>query len=108
MRDFAVNGIGNLRALGLRMGLATADAVAKFETYERSLELAATVKPIIEIVGTRDRNLADQMRRASASVSLNLSEGAQRIGRDRTNLYLIASGSAAELQTALKLAVCWG
>src|SRR5262245_43886529 len=82
--------------------------MAEFETLERSIELAAAVKAVIEAVEKRDRSLADQIKRASASISLNLSEGAQRVGRDRANLYRVASGSAAELQTAIKIAVAWG
>ena len=82
--------------------------VANFETLERALELTAAVRPVIELVERRDRNLADQIKRASASIPLNLSEGAQRTGKDRENHYRIAAGSAAELQTAIIIGIGWG
>ena len=66
------------------------------------------VRPVIELAEGRDRNLGDQIKRAAASIPLNLSEGAQRTGKDRENHYRIAAGSAAELQTAIIIAVGWG
>jgi len=41
------------------------------------------------------------MRRAGASVLLNIAEGARRMGRDCRQHFLIAAGSNAELRAAL-------
>jgi four helix bundle protein len=79
-----------------------------FVTYEVSLEMVAAIRPILELVGARDRNLADQMRRAASSVPMNLAEGAERAGRDKSHSYRIASGSAKELRAALQIATAWG
>jgi four helix bundle protein len=56
----------------------------------------------------RDPRLATHIRDAGSSVALNLGEGNRREGRDRTHLWRIASGSAEEVRTALRVAVAWG
>jgi four helix bundle protein len=48
-----------------------------------------------------------QIRRASASIALNIAEGAQRSGKDRLQHYRIAAGSAAEVHAALRIAAAW-
>ena len=40
-------------------------------------------------------------------VFINISEGSQRIGRDRQHAYRIAAGSARELRAALRVAQLW-
>jgi four helix bundle protein len=79
----------------------------RFEAYEVALELVAALRPVLVQLGRRDRDLADQMRRAAASVVLNLAEGARRTGRDRLHFYRIAAGSAAEVRAALAVARAW-
>jgi four helix bundle protein len=37
-----------------------------------------------------------------------LSEGSQRAGQDRLQLYRTGAGSAAEVKTQLEIAVAWG
>jgi four helix bundle protein len=80
----------------------------RFEAYEVALELAAALRPVLDQLARRDRDLADQMRRAGSSVALNLAEGARRTGRDRLHFYRIAAGSAAEVRAALAVAQAWG
>jgi four helix bundle protein len=72
------------------------------------MEMAVALRPALEALTRRDRDLEDQMRRAAASVVLNIAEGAQRIGKDRLHHYRIAAGSAAEVRSALGLAKAWG
>jgi four helix bundle protein len=79
-----------------------------FHAHEVSLEMVGAVGPVIEAVARRDRALADQMRRAAASVPLNVAEGSRRAGRDRQHCYRIAAGSADELRSALWVAEKWG
>ena len=46
----------------------------------------------------------DQIRRASLSVALNISEGAGRVtGKDQKRFYAIALGSLRETQTLVKI-----
>ena len=80
----------------------------RFETQEVALEMAAQLRGPLEALGRHDRDLADQVRRAAASVVLNIAEGAGRRGKDRLQHYRIAAGSAGEIAVALRLAVAWG
>ena len=80
----------------------------RFEAYEIALESVAALRPVLDQLARRDRDLADQMRRAASSVALNLAEGARRVGRDRLHFYRIAAGSAAEVRAALAVARAWG
>jgi four helix bundle protein len=59
-------------------------------------------------IARHDRDLADQIRRAASSTALNLAEGAKRTGKDQTHHYRIATGSAAEVRTALLVGAAWG
>ena len=82
--------------------------MAKFETYEVSLNLIPLLRPLVDAIALHDRSLADQIRRAGSSVPLNIAEGARRSGRDRNHSYRIAAGSAAEVRAALAVARGWG
>ncbi len=48
------------------------------------------------------------MRTAVNSVARNVSEGWERIGKDKTNRYRIAAGSAREVKAGLLIADAWG
>ena len=80
----------------------------KFEALDVALQLAQALGAILPSIARHDRDLARQLRRAGTSVGSNLSEGSQRSGRDRLQLYRISGGSAAEVHTQLRLAVAWG
>jgi four helix bundle protein len=79
-----------------------------FVAYEVALELVRELRPIVEIVGHHDSNLADQMKRAATSVVLNLSEGARRVRGNQQRAFEIAHGEARELLGALDCAAAWG
>ncbi|MBL8626385.1 MAG: four helix bundle protein, partial [Myxococcales bacterium] len=64
--------------------------------------------PLVEQIELRDRNLADQLRRAATSTALNTAEGNRRDGRDRAARFRIAAGECAEAATAVQVAVDWG
>ncbi|MBI6545734.1 MAG: four helix bundle protein [Cyanobacteria bacterium NC_groundwater_1444_Ag_S-0.65um_54_12] len=49
------------------------------------------------------RDLADQARRAVASVPLNIAEATGRVGKDRSHHFRIAYGSAQEATVAIQL-----
>jgi four helix bundle protein len=79
-----------------------------FDAEKIALELIGVLRRPLERLERRNRALADQARRAAASVVLNLSEGRRRAGRDRMHFWRIAAGSAAELRSALAIGMAWG
>ena len=79
-----------------------------FDALEVALEMIGEVKKVIAVVLRQDKDLADQMKRALNSISLNVGEGTRRRGGDRLHLWRIADGSANELRVALRAALAWG
>ena len=79
-----------------------------FDAYDRSLQLLRSTAPLIEVLTTRDTDLVKQLRRAGASVALNISEANRRVGKDRPHLFRVALGSAAEVAACLEVAVALG
>jgi four helix bundle protein len=80
----------------------------RFEALEVSIDVVRSLRQPLEILRSRDADLHRQIRRAASSVALNISEGNQRSGKDRVYHFRIARGSAAEVCTALRVAVAWG
>ena len=79
-----------------------------FEALTIAREFIVAVRPLVEDIELRDRNLADQLRRAATSAALNTAEAGRRDGRDRAARYRIAAGECAEAATAVQVAVDWG
>jgi four helix bundle protein len=79
-----------------------------FVALEVALEVIAGLSGVVKQIEGPDRALGDQVKRAASSVALNLAEGAERRGRDRAHSFRIASGSAAEVRAALRVAAAWG
>ena len=79
-----------------------------FHAYEVAIELCRALRKPVALLRTRNRSLADQLQRAATSIPLNVAEGRARSGRDRTQHYRIALGSAAEVGAALDVALAWG
>ena len=75
-----------------------------FDALEMSLTVMEQLAPIESKVRMRRKSLADEIGRAAESVALNISEGRERAGLDRPDLYRKAAGSASELTTALRIA----
>jgi four helix bundle protein len=71
----------------------------------RLIEALSTIVPAIE---RQDRDLADQIRRAATSVSLNLAEGSRSLKGNRQKHFFIAHGSANEVKAGLCVAKAWG
>ena len=69
--------------------------------------LHALRAPITRIEG-RDTDLAKQLRRAAASVALNIAEGSGSQAGTRRQRYLSALGSANEVLACLDVAVALG
>ena len=64
----------------------------------------ARIAPVISQLKRRNRNLADQLDRASSSILLNTSEGAYSLKGNQRARYHSALGSAAETRSCLQLA----
>jgi four helix bundle protein len=79
-----------------------------FDAFDVSLDMIRSLREPLAAVAERDPALAQQLRRAAASVPLNLSEGRRRNGRDRLHLWRIAAGSADEVVASLRVAEAWG
>jgi four helix bundle protein len=73
-----------------------------------SLDLIRRLRSPVSALARRDPSLADQLRRAASSVSLNLAEGSRREGKDRLQHWRIAAGSADEVVAGLRVAEAWG
>ena len=77
--------------------------------YHRALELVALAKSVMDELPSGYGFLADQLRRAAASVPLNFAEGSgKRSPRDRQRYFLIAKGSAYEVAAVLDVAHTFG
>jgi four helix bundle protein len=80
-----------------------------FEALEVAVEMVSVIRPVVEKIQSRKAtDLADQLRRAVESVVLNLGESRWRRGRDRTNRFGYAGGSAEEAKAAVRTAIGWG
>ena len=79
-----------------------------FDTYEVSVQLNRSVRPIVEIVKSKSGELADQLHRAAMSVSLNVAEGSRSFGGNKKKHFAIAQGSAGEVKACVDLAESWG
>ena len=77
----------------------------KLRAWELGMDLAAVSRSFIKRLPFQERDgLADQWRRASYSVPLNIAEGAGRRGANEFRRYLnIAGGSLNEIGAVLEL-----
>lgn len=77
------------------------------KVWHRAIELAVSIYKLTEEnkLIQKDFGLKDQMRRASVSISSNISEG-DELGTDKQSVrhFYIAKGSSAELYTQLMIA----
>ena len=79
-----------------------------FIAYEVSLEVITSLRKVVPQIEAHDRDLADQLKRAASSVTLNLSEGQRLTKGNKPKHYAIAHGSANEVRAALQTALAWG
>ncbi len=80
----------------------------RFDAFEISLCLVRSLRDVLARLETRDTSLTNQIKRAAASVPLNLNEGRRRTGKDRLHFWKIAAGSADEVRAALRVAEAFG
>ena len=75
--------------------------------YEDGLVMLEKLTIEIANIERHDADLARQLRRASASVVLNIAEGSYARGRNRKALYSVALGSAKEVRACLDVAIAF-
>ncbi len=76
-----------------------------FDAYDRSLDMQRALAPLVKLLATHDADLTKQLRRAATSVTLDISEANRRAGKDRSHLFRVALGSAAEVTACIDTAV---
>jgi four helix bundle protein len=76
--------------------------------YDVVLGILADLRPVLDQVAKRDADLCRQLRRASASVALNMAEGSGSRGGNRTLRYHSALGSMRETIACIEVAVAMG
>lgn len=72
--------------------------------YPVVVDWVVDLRPSLEAIGRRDRVLADQLRRSSTSVVLNLAEGMGAVGAVKTNCYRVALREMRESMAAVEVA----
>lgn len=72
--------------------------------YSVILDWIGSLPPYINAIGGCDSSLADQLRRSSTSVALNVAEGMGACGRVKTNCYRIALREMRESVAAIEIA----
>lgn len=80
------------------------------ELLSSVIKTVSEAKPLVDSVQRRDKDLADQIRRALSSIGLNTAEGfgtSARNGNARLR-FESARGSLYEAQTGLQIAIAWG
>lgn len=76
--------------------------------YPVVIEFIAELRPLLAQIERRDRDLGKQLRRAAASVALNLGEGMYSRGELRSARYHTALGSMRECYSCLEVAQAFG
>ncbi len=76
--------------------------------YPVVLGVLKSLQPVLRKIELKDRDLARQLRRCSASVALNLAEGMYSRGGNRNVRYHSALGSARETLACLEVAAAFG
>src|SRR5580704_11836105 len=79
-----------------------------FDAYDNAVEIARAMRPIVDRIREHDRSLADEGKRATQSIGLNVAEAWRRAGRDRAHAFRIALGSAGEARAVVEQADAWG
>jgi len=80
----------------------------ELRVYRDVIEIVRELSGIVRAIEARDADLGRQLRRAAASVALNLAEGEGASGGNRRQRFLSALGSARETMACLEVAGAFG
>ena len=75
--------------------------------HDVAVEAIAVLGPLVSAVGAHDKSLADQLRRAAASILLNIAEAEGSDPGNARARFHNALGSTREVRAALCIAVAW-
>ncbi|HEY4015245.1 MAG TPA: four helix bundle protein [Polyangiaceae bacterium] len=78
------------------------------KVYETMLEVLRMLRPMVAQIEKHDRDLGNQLRRASSSVPLNIAEASGSAGGTRNVRYRTALGSAREVGACIDVALAMG
>ena len=81
---------------------------APFIVLELAIEAIRVLRPTVEAIRRRDKDLGEQLRTALSSVALNIAEGNHSQGGHRIARFATAAGSCSEARAALRVAGAWG
>jgi four helix bundle protein len=76
--------------------------------YDVMIEVLRELRPVLVQIERHDRDLGSQLRRAAASVALNMAEASGSRGGTRTMRYRTALGSATETGACIDVAMALG
>ena len=79
-----------------------------FDAYDNAVAISVAMREVVRVIKTHDPDLADQTKRATQSIGLNVAEARKRTGRDRLHQFKVALGSACEARSAMHQAEAWG
>ena len=79
-----------------------------FDTYRVALTLNVEMMRVIDLIRPHHAELANQIKRATCSIVLNVAEGAAQSGGHRAQRYETAHGSAREVRAGLEVAIAMG
>jgi len=101
----ASNTIGRFEA-----GCVDADALARANAsvLDQAVHVIGRVRPLVETVTRRDRDLASQLRRALSHVALNVAEGFGAGAGNARVRFESARSALYEAEAVLRVATAWG
>lgn len=82
--------------------------MSSLRIYPVAVQLLADVRPSLDRIKKRDRNLHDQMLRASESMVLNLAEGSYSQDGNKRVRYFNSLGSTREVLACVEIATALG
>jgi four helix bundle protein len=85
-----------------------ARVVLMLRVHVRYLAVLRSLRPVLDAIESRDRDLARQLRRSLASVASNMGEGSGNEGGTRRQRFLSSLGSLRESVAGLEVADALG
>jgi four helix bundle protein len=76
--------------------------------YQQAIDMNQKLAKVAGLIERHDRDLVKQLKRAAASVALNIAEGLGTQGGNRELRFQTALGSAREVKACLDVAGAWG